>query len=586
MPPFFTIITAARNAASTLPRLLDSLAGQTCRDFEFIIQDGASGDATLPLAESYRDRLPALSIASGPDAGIYDAWNKALPRVSGRWALFLGADDALAGPEVLAQARQALEQAGPEVLYAAGGVTLLTGWGEYYGEFPADANNAVKRLRRDMIFCHTGVFHNSVLFREHRFDQGYYSLGDYEFFCRTLRRDEQIITLDHTITRMALGGVSTRLCSQPRIFRASARVALKHYGALSPHHLKIGCIAAVIAPLCLLLGPDRAARFMDAVRVRRGKRPFWHQPPYKPGPAAIPPLPRGDTSGEDAGRGSDASHDGNARHGKALEHDENAAHARPLVSVITVCRNAEGTIGRTLRSLEAQAYPNLEYIVVDGASTDDTLEAVRQSPAVTRWISEPDKGIADAFNKGVSLARGEWIGILNADDWYERDAIATAMAAPDQADLIHGAVRYWDGDAPREVYHPRQDRLHLEMTINHPSVFVRRSLYERLGGFDPAYRYAMDYELILRFLAAGARFVQLEAVLANMSYGGASDAHWRGAALECARAKSAHLGSPLTAGAYCGWQIARGGARRALEKLGLRGLIRAFRKRFSVVPKS
>ena len=303
-------------------------------------------------------------------------------------------------------------------------------------------------------------------------------------------------------------------------------------------------------------------------------------PSRKPGPAVIPPRPREETDEGGAGRGGDASPSGDASLG------ENAARNRPLVTIITVCRNAQGTIGRTLRSLEAQTYPNIEYIVVDGASTDGTLEAVRQSPAVARWISEPDKGIADAFNKGIALARGEWIGILNADDWYEPDAVAAAMAAPDGADLIHGAVRYWDGGDPREVYHPRQDRLHLEMTINHPSAFVRRSLYERLGGFDPGYRYAMDYELILRFLADGARLVQLEAVLANMSYGGASDAHWRGAALECARAKAAHLGRPLAVGAYCCWQIARGGARRALEKLGLRGLIQAFRKRFSVVPKS
>ena len=288
MPPFFTIITATFNAASTLPRLLDSLAGQTCRDFEFILQDGASSDATLSRAESYRNRLPVLSVASEPDAGIYDAWNKALPRVSGRWVLFLGADDALADVDVLAKARQVLERVDSSVLYAVGGVTLFTGWGEYYGEFPVEVENAVKRLRRDMIFCHTGVFHNSKVFQDNSFSNDYYALGDYEFFCRTLRRDDQVIALNHTVTRMALGGVSSRLCSQPRIFRASARVALKHYGALSAHHLKVGCIAAVIAPLCRLLGPDRAARLVDATRIWRGKRPRWHQPARKPGSAATP----------------------------------------------------------------------------------------------------------------------------------------------------------------------------------------------------------------------------------------------------------------------------------------------------------
>ena len=85
--PLFTIITAAYNAAATLPRLLDSLAGQTCRDFELIIQDGASKDDTVAMAESYRHKLPALSLASEPDTGIYDAWNKALSRVRGEWVL-------------------------------------------------------------------------------------------------------------------------------------------------------------------------------------------------------------------------------------------------------------------------------------------------------------------------------------------------------------------------------------------------------------------------------------------------------------------------------------------------------------------
>ncbi|MDR3362753.1 MAG: glycosyltransferase [Desulfovibrio sp.] len=80
MVPFFTIITATRNAAATLPRLLDFLACQTCRDFELVIQDGASTDGTVGLAEAYRDLLPALSLDSAPDRGIYDAWNKALGR--------------------------------------------------------------------------------------------------------------------------------------------------------------------------------------------------------------------------------------------------------------------------------------------------------------------------------------------------------------------------------------------------------------------------------------------------------------------------------------------------------------------------
>ncbi|MDR0467100.1 MAG: glycosyltransferase, partial [Deltaproteobacteria bacterium] len=83
--PFFSVITATRNAGATLPRLLESLASQTCRDFELIIQDGASTDDTLAIVEAWRERLPALSPASGPDMGVSDAWNRALPRIRGQW---------------------------------------------------------------------------------------------------------------------------------------------------------------------------------------------------------------------------------------------------------------------------------------------------------------------------------------------------------------------------------------------------------------------------------------------------------------------------------------------------------------------
>ena len=98
MPPFFTIITSTYNASATLPRLLDSLASQTCRDFNWIVQDGASSDATMQIVEQYHDRLPEILADSGRDKGIYDAWNKALDHWKdnlGEWIIFLGADDTL-----------------------------------------------------------------------------------------------------------------------------------------------------------------------------------------------------------------------------------------------------------------------------------------------------------------------------------------------------------------------------------------------------------------------------------------------------------------------------------------------------------
>ena len=257
-----------------------------------------------------------------------------------------------------------------------------------------------------------------------------------------------------------------------------------------------------------------------------------------------------------------------------------------LVSIITVSYNSEKTISMTLESVAKQTYRPIEYIVVDGASTDGTIDLIKGCSAVSKWVSEPDGGIAEAFNKGIALATGEWIGIINSDDWYEFDAVANVMAHVDTADLIHGPVRYWDGDTPKEIYCPNQDELKREMTINHPSVFVRRSVYDALGGFDVSYRYAMDYEFLLRALASGYRFCAVQdIVLANMRIGGASDLYWQKALFEVLRAKETHFPSLLDNKAYCASQLLRGYLRRLLEQLGLHSWIRVVRSRWSVMRK-
>lgn len=279
MPPFFTIITATYNAAATLPRLLESLSSQTCRDFVWIVQDGASTDATLTVIEAWKDRLPAISLQSVPDNGIYDAWNKALDRTEGqlaRWVLFLGADDALAGPDVLEDAKQHLGTQGERIAYASAGAFMVGGGRSE--ELPPTGIGACMRLRREMPFCHTALFHRAALFRTMRFDARYKVLGDYDFLCRTLADDTQFVSLPLTVTRMRRGGASTSLCMQPAIFRESCKIALRHFGRLQIHHAKVGLKVAVVALLCRMLGSADAARFMDRVRCLRGKSPCWHNP--------------------------------------------------------------------------------------------------------------------------------------------------------------------------------------------------------------------------------------------------------------------------------------------------------------------
>jgi GT2 family glycosyltransferase len=277
---FFSIITATCNAHSDLPDLLESLAMQTCRDFAWIVQDGASTDGTLALLENGRENLPCLLLESEPDRGIYDAWNKALDRmraINCRWVLFLGADDALAGPEALEQARRYLETMPEHVCYAPAGARLA---GHASTEnIPGCAENACLRLRHEMPFCHTALFHRSALFLSARFDARYRILGDYDFLCRTLARDSQVRAVPVTVTRMRRGGISTTLCMQPQIFKEACLIAHRNFGRLHKRHARVGASIGVVAVLCALLDARKAERVADFLRTMRGKPPAWNNPP-------------------------------------------------------------------------------------------------------------------------------------------------------------------------------------------------------------------------------------------------------------------------------------------------------------------
>ncbi len=202
---------------------------------------------------------------------------------------------------------------------------------------------------------------------------------------------------------------------------------------------------------------------------------------------------------------------------------------RPLFSIITVCRNAERSIGMTVESvLHQSAFAGtFEHLVIDGLSTDGTLRVLAQYPHL-KVVSERDTGIYDAMNKGLSLACGDYIGILNADDWYEPDtlaAVSDAFSAFPDAGIVHGDVRRWAGTMAVDVVKPSLDRgFHrtLVMPINHPSCFVRKDVFARFGTFDLAYPLFADYDWARRVVKAGVVFHYLPRVLTNFRFGGVS----------------------------------------------------------------
>ena len=199
----------------------------------------------------------------------------------------------------------------------------------------------------------------------------------------------------------------------------------------------------------------------------------------------------------------------------------------PLVSVITVAYNSVSTIEQTIKSVINQTYKNIEYIIIDGGSTDGTQDIVEKyKNNISQFISGKDNGIYDAMNKGIGLANGEIIGIINSDDWYEADAVenvVNAFAINSEAGIVYGNVFYVEENKKQKLKVPDNLKtLWYQMAIPHSTIFIKNSVYKKFGLFDLEYKIAADYELIVRLYSKGVAFKYLNHVLANFRFGGIS----------------------------------------------------------------
>jgi glycosyltransferase involved in cell wall biosynthesis len=194
---------------------------------------------------------------------------------------------------------------------------------------------------------------------------------------------------------------------------------------------------------------------------------------------------------------------------------------RPLVTVVTPSFNQGRFIRETIESVLTQSYPRIEYLVMDGGSTDETVEILKSYGDRLEWVSEPDRGQTDAINKGWRRARGTIVAYLNSDDTYLPGAVEKAVAcllAHADAGAVYGEGYHIDEDGRMLDRYPTEafDMARLAETcfICQPTVFLRRDVVERLGHLDASLRYCMDYDLWIR-LAHVSRFVHLPEYLAN-----------------------------------------------------------------------
>lgn len=207
------------------------------------------------------------------------------------------------------------------------------------------------------------------------------------------------------------------------------------------------------------------------------------------------------------------------------------------ISIVTPAFNSAATIRDTLESIENQDYENMEHIIVDGGSTDDTLKIAAEYSRVSKIISEPDRGLYDAMNKGVLLATGDVVGILNSDDFYAHPQVLSRVATllnETGTATLYADLEYVSSKNPSQVVRvwkagePRPENFRRGWMPPHPTFFVWRHLYQQLGLFDISLRFSADYELMLRFLLKNSvSTCYLPEVTVRMRTGGASNASLR-----------------------------------------------------------
>lgn len=177
------------------------------------------------------------------------------------------------------------------------------------------------------------------------------------------------------------------------------------------------------------------------------------------------------------------------------------------ISIITVCYNSAATVETSIKSVAAQTYKNIEYIVVDGNSIDATVTIIKKhKDVITKWITEPDKGLYDAMNKGVAMATGELIGILNSDDTFYSNNVLEEVAKFHVNNKITASignvVQHKENEEIVRRYSSQNwnpEKLKIGFMPPHPSIFFKKELFQQYGGYDLGFKIGADYELITRF---------------------------------------------------------------------------------------
>lgn len=283
------------------------------------------------------------------------------------------------------------------------------------------------------------------------------------------------------------------------------------------------------------------------------------------------------------------------KHKECFEMDDRSTPLYlPRITIITPSLNSAKYFEQTIQSVISQDYSNLQYVIIDGGSTDGTLAiAEKYSSSIDCCISEEDKGISDAFNKGIARADGDIIGIVSSDDYLLPGALEQVAGCYDKEgspDVVYGNILFDDAfTGSKVVVRPDLDfsKIWRRQSLKHGATFVAKNAYERYGVYDTKYFCAMDYDLILRYFCEKARFCYIDKTLAGIRPGGKSYTKLLATMRETRNISVSHGLSEWKANMIMYMKVARVYARVLLLRKSFRKAVHFYRRvspRFDTYP--
>lgn len=261
-------------------------------------------------------------------------------------------------------------------------------------------------------------------------------------------------------------------------------------------------------------------------------------------------------------------------------------NSTPYFSIITISYNSANTIEKTIKSVLAQERGLYEFIIIDGKSDDGTQKIIEKyKKNINFYVSEPDGGISDAFNKGAIQAKGKYIIFLSSDDYFFSDEVLHIVykkSMNHEFDMLHGDTIHVKDGLKTKYYAPKKiNKIQKDMIINHQALFMKKKLFKNIGGFDNEFKLAMDYEIVLKSFYLNSSFLNLNQVVSYVSAEGVSHLNYIESRKEVLKIQLNLNKNHVTPYLYFYFALARYLISNMLQRFGLTIIVRLYKSHIS-----